>query len=400
MRGNPAASSTEAIEGGSIPAYAGEPKETQRAVRPEPVYPRVCGGTGGGGGGAFAIGSIPAYAGEPHRGSAVTARRAVYPRVCGGTRPIRSPGKASAGLSPRMRGNRGRRWRPRSWRRSIPAYAGEPYAEAFQGAQQRVYPRVCGGTTRRSRMPSPVMGLSPRMRGNRMPRLSRGPSSGSIPAYAGEPLDDPGCRPRSWVYPRVCGGTRRRPRVNGGRNGLSPRMRGNPSIWRCMSIWRRSIPAYAGEPAQSDYAGRDSMVYPRVCGGTSVLCSVMTLLLGLSPRMRGNRRCPLLPPLVCGSIPAYAGEPPASPDSDCQSAVYPRVCGGTDCPSSQAGTHWGLSPRMRGNRLHRWRQSVIRGSIPAYAGEPVHLSGVWAGQQVYPRVCGGTQSASPVRGDG
>ena len=70
------------------------------------------------------------------------------------------------------------------------------------------------------------------------------------------------------VYPRVCGGTRwlSSPAYHG--QGLSPRVRGNPTIAEEMLKMTRSIPACAGEPGGVRRACGDARVYPRVCGGT------------------------------------------------------------------------------------------------------------------------------------
>ena len=147
MRGNREHGTRQSSDTGSIPAYAGEPRCAPAKAGRCRVYPRVCGGTwltmfastpakglsprmrgnpqhvedavvGGG--------SIPAYAGEPRRRSAAPARGWVYPCVCGGTHVTVDAGSGYRGLSPRMRGNR-------PWKRggalgvgSIPAYAGEP----------------------------------------------------------------------------------------------------------------------------------------------------------------------------------------------------------------------------------------------------------------------------------
>ena len=96
-----------------------------------------------------------------------------------------------------------------------------------------VYPRVCGGT-------SATWGAGIN-------------ENGSIPACAGEPLKGEAV-PSSWTV------------------GLSPRVRGNPTLTRFSSYrpshW--SIPACAGEPRTPQAGGvADSM--------------------GLSPRVRGNR---------------------------------------------------------------------------------------------------------------
>ena len=51
------------------------------------------------------------------------------------------------------------------------------------------------------------------------------------------------------------------------------------------------------------------VVYPRVCGGTSIICETDTPMLGLSPRMRGNHGVACAAASQQRSIPAYAGEP-------------------------------------------------------------------------------------------
>ena len=91
--------------------------------------------------------------------------------------------------------------------RSIPAWAGEPRCLDRRIDVARVYPRVGGGTAGASRIQQRHPGLSPRGRGNRHCDVLVAFSSGSIPAWAGEPTRG---RPRpraARVYPRVGGGT-------------------------------------------------------------------------------------------------------------------------------------------------------------------------------------------------
>ena len=111
-----------------------------------------------------------------------------------------------------------------------------------------------------------------------------------------------------------------------------------------------SIPACAGEPSVAEYRPAALAVYPRVCGGTTGRASPMTRRIGLSPRVRGNRKDNLLCVGVSGSIPACAGEPHNISALLLLLRVYPRVCGGTfDVGDARGGSH-GLSPRVRGNR--------------------------------------------------
>ena len=269
MRGNPAVSNLYLCLFRSIPACAGEPYLTPCLRWCLPVYPRVCGGTElcpiclctqnglsprvrgnrlNRRSRQAKIGSIPACAGEPGTDGTGFRHRGVYPRVCGGTVPAGWGGVGSFGLSPRVRGNPGRRNAPFQPIRSIPACAGEPAVEPSLPAGPGVYPRVCGGTSSVSSGTPIIPGLSPRVRGNHR--------------WPGSRQD----APRS--YPRVCGGTLRAMMLDIGRMGLSPRVRGNPKQPTGDRIGYRSIPACAGEPRPTRLQSEPDEVYPRVCGGT------------------------------------------------------------------------------------------------------------------------------------
>ena len=172
-----------------------------------------------------------------------------------------------------------------------------------------VYPRVCGGTQAVRAICWHNDGLSPRMRGNPLPLCSDPFCSGSIPAYAGEPRPHRLGRMLRAVYPRVCGGTLRQLDESVDGHGLSPRMRGNPADLGLAFPLCGSIPAYAGEPNAGLHAVLSVWVYPRVCGGTARKRKGGHLKKGLSPRMRGEPCC-------------WARTRP-------HIWVYPRVCGGT-----------------------------------------------------------------------
>ena len=173
-------------------------------------------------------GSIPAWAGEPGVPPSGSGISRVYPRVGGGTGAVAGVVAGAIGLSPRGRGNRrGRRGR-RGRDRSIPAWAGEPPHDGPPRQRRGVYPRVGGGTVARGDGHPPESGLSPRGRGNQVSVHIHVRGKRSIPAWAGEPPSGALSGPIIAVYPRVGGGTLRacpRPRRP---VGLSPRGRGNP----------------------------------------------------------------------------------------------------------------------------------------------------------------------------
>ena len=212
----------------------------------------------------------------------------------------------------------------------------------------------------------------------------------SIPACAGEPADREGEGGRFRVYPRVCGGTGRLGSHHRSYRGLSPRVRGNPCDLEAPAAYGRSIPACAGEPVPTMLETWSYRVYPRVCGGTNESRSRRTATTGLSPRVRGNPLFLLPAAVSIGSIPACAGEPLAASFPPAPTRVYPRVCGGTEPAWHQRSVVLGLSPRVRGNLRGPRPHRLKHGSIPACAGEPSRSSRLERLPRVYPRVCGGT----------
>ncbi len=236
----------------------------------------------------YMLGSIPACAGEPRKFPTACCASRVYPRVCGGTSSCCWSVKAALGLSPRVRGNRHPQRLPRLLNRSIPACAGEPLSSLFCTNFAKVYPRVCGGTSGRQALHRIQGGLSPRVRGNHAAAIERLKRERSIPACAGEPFFSIFSSLIAGVYPRVCGGTPNLHNTNHTAEGLSPRVRGNPSAISQATRPTRSIPACAGEPGALRDRNTGSTVYPRVCGGTNQPCLNSQSSIGLSPRVRGN----------------------------------------------------------------------------------------------------------------
>ena len=174
--------------------------------------------------------------------------------------------------------------------RSIPAPAGEPRGSLVRPLVNRVYPRACGGTAVNAPLVRLTEGLSPRLRGNHVLVEEEQVSVGSIPAPAGEPWNPRTDCSLPAVYPRACGGTPPDGHPVGVPKGLSPRLRGNRGVGLFNGAGVGSIPAPAGEPRSHTRMGYPQGVYPRACGGTCALVTVIAFLKGLSPRLRGNRR--------------------------------------------------------------------------------------------------------------
>ena len=252
---------------------------------------------------------------------------------------------------------------------SIPACAGESCRSGDDDGRGKVYPRVCGGIPTAVICELSPIGLSPRVRGNRITAPQPVAEERSIPACAGESfVSAPGASAYA-VYPRVCGGIPLLPPSRRRRQGLSPRVRGNRKRQPQTDEYTGSIPACAGESIVLQNRSVLSPVYPRVCGGIIARRTDACLYLGLSPRVRGNHVEFDAPHAVHGSIPACAGESAASSVAAATPAVYPRVCGGIPAEVwAGAGTR-GLSPRVRGNPFQGQFTIGTPGSIPACAGE-------------------------------
>ncbi len=240
------------------------PRQIDRGLSPQvrgnpiPAGRYPCGG-----------GSIPAGAGEPTCCGFWTPPAWVYPRRCGGTDVLRVLDSAGLGLSPQVRGNPPQTTGPPARLGSIPAGAGEPRPGCAPGPRARVYPRRCGGTIVHLLADARSLGLSPQVRGNHRNLGDRPVKSGSIPAGAGEPVGVGGVGGASGVYPRRCGGTDENGAALWPEQGLSPQVRGNPEHGSPLGVLHGSIPAGAGEPRATAYAGTASGVYPRRCGGTT-----------------------------------------------------------------------------------------------------------------------------------
>ena len=191
-------------------------------------------------------GLSPRVRGETFGGFDVRTAHRVYPRVCGGNRSIAPTSPSCKGLSPRVRGKRCRYRRNAVRAGSIPACAGETRRGADCGADDGVYPRVCGGNLPALVMGFVVGGLSPRVRGKRSWGGIPG-AAGSIPACAGETTAGNGYRLMMRVYPRVCGGNLMFAGQSRIVRGLSPRVRGKLEMIGIDAYQEGSIPACAGE---------------------------------------------------------------------------------------------------------------------------------------------------------
>jgi len=259
------------------------------------------------------MGSIPACAGEPRAIAQSMCCRWVDPRVRGGAPSAIKSMTVVQGRSPRARGSRYLTGVASIWPRSIPACAGEPVQEVRAKAPRKVDPRVRGGALERAQGAWAPGGRSPRARGSRDWLRMSAIVLRSIPACAGEPFPFMLFPPCFWVDPRVRGGAVTRYLKPGGVEGRSPRARGSLTLGNGERLYEGSIPACAGEPQMDATPVKYRQVDPRVRGGAGFSKTSRQRTSGRSPRARGSRSAWRRPNGRYGSIPACAGEPPAPP---------------------------------------------------------------------------------------
>ena len=301
---------------------------------------------------------------------------------------------SSRGLSPRGRGSLLRLGNQNRFSGSIPAWAGEPFPPQIVMAGAGVYPRVGGGAENEHGLLVHATGLSPRGRGSPDSDEIWSVLSGSIPAWAGEPQGRRQWMISRRVYPRVGGGAKMDGINAVRRTGLSPRGRGSLSSMPGVISSTGSIPAWAGEPLAASNPACGTRVYPRVGGGAWQAMTDSLPSAGLSPRGRGSRRLEILPQPQHGSIPAWAGEPYGSQPTSADLRVYPRVGGGAFRSETPISSTRGLSPRGRGSLGREKLPTILVGSIPAWAGEPRQRRFADRPGGVYPRVGGGAHGWS------
>ena len=312
------------------------------------------------------------------------------PRVRGGTGVDHELQHAHGGRSPRTRGNLLEPRPDLTTGGTIPAYAGEPSGSRHGARHRGDDPRVRGGTWSQDAVDFASSGRSPRTRGNRLDGAPLRCARGTIPAYAGEPPYTGQGVSNERDDPRVRGGTTRGRAFLISGEGRSPRTRGNLLSSFPTSVFRGTIPAYAGEPLLHFEAVRLRGDDPRVRGGTGTPISHSTHSGGRSPRTRGNLEPAHFPAIVGGTIPAYAGEPAAHHHATGFQGDDPRVRGGTRKQSQVTLMCVGRSPRTRGNLVLAFDRRTDRGTIPAYAGEPSEAVAARSPTGDDPRVRGGT----------
>ena len=234
-------------------------------------------------------GSTPAYAGNPSAIRSSFGYAGVYPRIRGESLSYIARVTDSGGLPPHTRGIHVQVVGCGGLLRSTPAYAGNPQTMAGFSGGGKVYPRIRGESQQVVRLRLACVGLPPHTRGILCVEDNAPAACGSTPAYAGNPIPRLVQRLLVEVYPRIRGESPGQCGLAGGANGLPPHTRGIRIFSNPTRLSSGSTPAYAGNPAGKRGTGGMRGVYPRIRGESSCRIAPRLSEMGLPPHTRGIR---------------------------------------------------------------------------------------------------------------
>ena len=145
-------------------------------------------------------------------------------------------------------------------------------------------------------------------------------------------------------------------------------MRGSPVLMDAWEFGSGIIPAHAGLTFVLRYVCRSHRDHPRACGAHVLVQCDRPLARGSSPRMRGSRMVRSRQSRMGGIIPAHAGLTWRHSRRCSAPRDHPRACGAHLLTTYRARSRRGSSPRMRGSRSCVVVSRRHAGIIPAHAG--------------------------------
>ncbi len=268
MRGKPFNNALLELERRIIPAHAGQTNTFVFSLPACTDHPRTCGANGpfwyvvmfvSGSSphmrGKLVVRSaiitslriIPAHAGQTPNASLRRFQPTDHPRTCGANPSIVAVLAAASGSSPHMRGKLASCHYDVTFRRIIPAHAGQTGGRVLGVLTAPDHPRTCGANA------SPVTsrvnsaGSSPHMRGKPLPRDPRQGPLRIIPAHAGQTTCFCGDSDLHKDHPRTCGANSETQKLTVQNIGSSPHMRGKHAVSIIPHVCERIIPAHAGQ---------------------------------------------------------------------------------------------------------------------------------------------------------
>ena len=146
------------------------------------------------------------------------------------------------------------------------------------------------------------------MRGKVRGGLKGRAGCGITPAHAGKSWGSRSCSGASWDHPRACGEKPKSQEESLQMQGSPPRMRGKVLVFINLLLQLRITPAHAGKRGEHYYRDHRTEDHPRACGEKTVRRTVLFIILGSPPRMRGKGKFMSAEAVSAGITPAHAGK--------------------------------------------------------------------------------------------
>ena len=252
--------------------------------------------------------------------------------------------------------------------RFIPACAGNACFSRLAALNVTVHPRMRGERVVLRDGLSLLDGSSPHARGTREPVPGGDHPNRFIPACAGNAhLANFRCRIDT-VHPRMRGERTVVSRSTRAAVGSSPHARGTQRHRRLLGLWRRFIPACAGNAVWLNAAPTRPTVHPRMCGERLTASITSRVASGSSPHVRGTQLRQLAPHHGQRFIPACAGNARSAAGRQGCLTVHPRMCGERTSNAARMYSSDGSSPHVRGTHEDPGWQGHPGRFIPACAG--------------------------------
>ncbi len=184
------------------------------------------------------------------------------------------------------------------------------------------------GTRLLSLLPRARLAVHPRLRGElKLSLVESVRRTRFIPAYAGNSPMPIGSGAVSAVHPRLRGELSLLLIKKIDRNGSSPLTRGTHQLRPRSKRNRRFIPAYAGNSHASSRLSSLNSVHPRLRGELITFLISENTIVGSSPLTRGTLKLFSREKIYRRFIPAYAGNSSTSHITKGDSSVHPRLRG-------------------------------------------------------------------------
>ena len=148
---------------------------------------------------------------------------------------------------------------------------------------------MCGEHLESTALLYDIWGSSPHMRGTLLPRHHSGRRAGIIPACAGNTFSMSMSAVSDGDHPRMCGDHADFLQCLHDFPGSSPHVRGTPSVCNGFGVVCGIIPACAGNTFPNSVFDQPVGDHPRMCGEHPCSSWPWASLPGSSPHVRGTR---------------------------------------------------------------------------------------------------------------